>query len=52
MKYSKDIKSQVVKERKDWSSYGDLFKKYNIPRSSIQQIVNSSNKQKFKTGPK
>ena len=52
MKYSKDIKSQVVKERKDWLSYGDLYKKYNIPRSSIQQIVNSSNKQKFKTGPK
>ena len=50
--YSKEKKLLIIKDKKMGLSYGDLSKKYGIPRSSIQYIVDNYAKVAKKRGPK
>ena len=48
----KYIKDGIMKDRRSRLSLGDLARKYDLPKSTIQYIVNNYGKQKKKTGPK
>lgn len=48
----KVIKDDVIKDRKDGLSLGQISKKYNLSKPTVQSIINNYGKQKHKTGPK
>ena len=50
--YSKTIRNDVIADRKQKMSMGNIAKKYNMPRSSVQRILLSVSKQVHKRGPK
>ena len=50
--YELKIKTQIVNDRKTGMSYGVIGKKYGIPKSSVQHIVENYGHISKKRGPK
>lgn len=50
--YNEDIKKNILDDRSKGLSYLELSKKYNIPKSTIQYMIQNKNNIKLRRGPK